>query len=109
MTEITTSSVTVNGEPCRVLEKGTGERIGFLAGLGGTPTWLPFLDRLAEHRTVVVPSIPGFPGGGPNAFRGLDDHLDWLGMTLDLLEEAGLYGCDLIASSVAGMLAADVA
>jgi len=35
--------------------------------------------------------------------------LDWIATTLDLLEAAELPGCDLVASSVGGMLAADVA
>ena len=102
-------SVDVGGEPCRVLAKGTGEPVGYLGGLKGVPTWLPFLDELARSRRVVVPSLPGFPGGAPTAFRDLDDQLDWIGATLDLLEGAGLAGCDLIASSFSGMLAADLA
>jgi hypothetical protein len=56
------SSVEINGFPCRVWTKGTGPKLGFLAGLGGLPRWLPFLDRLAETRTVIVPSLPGYPG-----------------------------------------------
>ena len=58
-----TSSIDINGFATRVWRKGTGPRIGFLAGYGGLPKWIPFLDRLAESRTVVVPSLPGFPGG----------------------------------------------
>jgi pimeloyl-ACP methyl ester carboxylesterase len=101
--------VCVGGEPCRVLEQGEGEPIAYLAGLKGMPTWLPFLDELAASRRVVVPSLPGFPGGAPEAFRELDDQLDWIAATLDLLDGAGLSGCDVVASSVAGMLAADIA
>jgi pimeloyl-ACP methyl ester carboxylesterase len=108
MNDVRSSTVEIAVGPCRVLEKGSGERVGYLAGLGGVPTWLPFLDELAETRRVVVPSLPGFPGA-PKGFHSLDDHLDWLTATLDLLEAAGLDGADLIASSVAGMLAADVA
>lgn len=109
MSGIERSEVLVGGEPCRVLAKGAGETVGYLGGLKGVPTWLPFLDELARDRRVVVPSLPGFPGGAPTAFRDLDDQLDWLGATLDLLEGAGLAGCDLVASSFSGMLAADVA
>lgn len=103
------TEVMVGGEPCRVLTKGQGETLGYLGGLKGVPTWLPFLDELSASRRVVVPSLPGFPGGSPTAFRDLDDQLDWVGATLDLLEGAGLAGCDLIASSFSAMLAADVA
>jgi pimeloyl-ACP methyl ester carboxylesterase len=111
MSGIESSSVAVGGEPCRVLTSGAGagETVGYLGGLKGVPTWLPFLDELARSRRVVVPSLPGFPGGAPNSFRDLDDQLDWVAATLDLLEGAGLAGCDLIASSFSAMLAADVA
>ncbi len=50
-----TSTVEVNGFPCRVWTKGSGPKLGFLAGLGGLPRWLPFLDKLAETRTVIAP------------------------------------------------------
>ena len=100
-------SVEVNGQPCRVWEKGSSEAIGFLAGLGGLQQWPPFLDRLAERRRVVVPSIPGFPGA--NGHDLLDTQLDWVLAVHDLLTAAGLDGADLIGVSVGGALAADVA
>jgi len=109
VSELRTSTVTVAGEACRVLEKGDGEPVAFLAGLGGVPTWLPFLDQLAETRRVVVPSLPGFPGGAPSGFRSLDGHLDWISATLDLVDGCGLAGADVVAASVGGMLAGEVA
>jgi pimeloyl-ACP methyl ester carboxylesterase len=100
-------SVLVNGVSCRVWEKGRGEPVGFLAGLGGVVRWTPFLDALAERRRVIVPSLPGFPGG--DGLEQLDDSMDWVAATLDLLEGAGLDGADLVGASVGGMLAAEVA
>jgi pimeloyl-ACP methyl ester carboxylesterase len=79
-----------------------------MAGHGGLPRWTPFLARLAERRRVVLVSPPGFPGSD-SQHEQIDGHLDWLCATLDLLEAAGLSGCDLAASSTAAMLAADVA
>ncbi|MEW6268383.1 MAG: alpha/beta fold hydrolase [Thermodesulfobacteriota bacterium] len=99
--------VTVNGEKCRVWEKGDGAPLGFLAGLGGTIRWSPFLEALSQRRRVIVPSLPGFPGGAGHEL--LDDLPDWLAATLDLLEGAGLAGADLVGASVGGMLAAEVA
>lgn len=100
-------TVQVNGQPCRVWEAGQGEPLGYLAGLGGLPRWSPLLERLAAKRRVIVPSLPGFPGGlGHDA---LDSHLDWLVATRDLLNAAGLTDCDLVGVSVGGALAADVA
>lgn len=92
---------------CRVWEKGEGRPLGFLAGIGGLPRWTPFLDRLAERRRVIAPSLPGFPGA--DEFRDLDDHCDWIAALLDLLEGSGLAGADLVGSSVGGMLAAEAA
>jgi pimeloyl-ACP methyl ester carboxylesterase len=56
---------------------------------------------------VVVPSLPGFPGG--LGHERLDDLPDWVAATLDLLEGAGLGGADLVGLSVGGALAAEVA
>jgi pimeloyl-ACP methyl ester carboxylesterase len=99
--------VELNGHPCRVWEKGRGERLGFLPGFGGLPRWPAFLDRLAETRRVIAPSLPGFPGG--EGHEDLDDLPDWIAAALDLLEAADLEGSDLVAASVGGMLAAEVA
>ncbi len=97
----------VNGEPCRVWEAGQGEPIGFLAGLFGLTRWTPFLERLSRTRRVVVPSLPGFPGG--RGHEQLDDLPDWVAATLDLLEAADLRGADLVGASVGGTLAAEAA
>lgn len=99
--------VEVNGHPCRVWEKGRGEPVGFLPGFGGLPYWPAFLDRLAEERRVIAPSIPGFPGGEGHEI--LDDLPDWIAASLDLLEAAELDGADLIGASIGGLLAAEVA
>ena len=99
--------VVVNGRSCRVWEKGAGEPVGYLAGIGGLASWTPFLERLAERRRVIVPSVPGFPGAEGHDL--LDTQLDWILAAQDLLEAAGLAGADLVASSVGAALAADVA
>jgi len=99
--------VEVNGQTCRVWELGRGQRVGYLAGLGGLRRPSPFLLRLAEKRRVVVPSIPGFPGARGHDL--LDDTADWVAMVLDLLEKAELAGCDLIGASIGGMLGAEAA
>jgi pimeloyl-ACP methyl ester carboxylesterase len=103
-----TSTIDVNGFPTRVWSKGTGPKIGFLAGYGGLPRWVPFLDTLAQARTVIVPSLPGFPGGD-RGHTVLDSHLDWVLAVRDIIDQAGLAGADLVGSSVGGSLAAEVA
>ena len=99
--------VEVNGQLCRVWEKGRGSPVYYLAGIAGLPRWTPFLDRLAERHRVVVPSLPGYPGA--TGHDQLDGTLDWITAALDLLEAAGLDGGDLIGASVGGTLAAEVA
>jgi pimeloyl-ACP methyl ester carboxylesterase len=108
MTEPETLTIDINGFASRVWRKGSGPRIGFLAGYGGLPKWIAFLDRLAEKRTVIVPSLPGFPGGG-RGHTVLDTHLDWVLAARELIDKSGLAGADLIGSSVGGSLAAEVA
>jgi pimeloyl-ACP methyl ester carboxylesterase len=103
-----TTTVDINGFATRVWRKGTGPRIGFLAGFGGLPKWVPFLDRLAETRTVIVPSLPGFPGGD-RGHSVLDTHLDWVLASRELIDKAGLAGADLAGSSVGASFAAEVA
>ena len=108
MSEPEELSVEINGFSCRVWQKGQGPKLGFLAGFGGLPRWIPFLDALARERTVVVPSLPGFPGG-ERGHTVLDSHLDWVLAVRQLLRKAGLEGADLAGSSVGGSFAAEVA
>src|ERR1700676_4385115 len=82
-------TVQVAGGSCRIWEKGAGAPLGVFFGLSGCPRWSPFLDILAQSRRVVVPSLPGFQGSDTQ-HRSLDGHLDWITVTLDLMEQAGL-------------------
>jgi pimeloyl-ACP methyl ester carboxylesterase len=103
-----TLTIDVNGFSTRIWRHGTGPKLGFLAGLGGLPRWMPFLDELAKSHTVIVPSLPGFPGGD-RGHSVLDSHLDWLLAVREILDRAGLTGADLAGSSVGASLAAEVA
>lgn len=108
MSELRERQIEVNGSSFRVWEKGEGAPIGYLPGYGGLQRWTPFLDKLAERRRVVAPSLPGFPGG-ERAHLELDSYFDWVLATHDILDAAGLGGADLMAVSFSGTLAADVA
>ena len=103
-----TSTIDVNGFATRVWRKGSGPSIGFLAGYGGLPRWIPFLDRLAATRTVIVPSLPGFPGGD-RGHSVLDTHLDWVLAVAAIIDKAGLAGSDLVGSSIGASFAAETA
>jgi pimeloyl-ACP methyl ester carboxylesterase len=108
VSEPETATVDVNGFPTRIWRKGSGPKLGFLAGFGGLPRWIPFLDELAASHTVIVPSLPGFPGGD-RGHSVLDSHLDWLLAVRETLDKADLAGADLAGSSVGASLAAEVA
>ena len=86
---------------CRVWKKGEGPKLGFIAGFGGLPRWIPFLDGLARQRTVIVPSLPGFPGGD-RGHTVLDSHLDWVLAVRQLVRKAGLDGAAHAADPAAG-------
>ena len=107
MSEPETLTVEVNGQPCRVWRKGQGPAVGFLAGFGGLPRWIPFLDRLAERRTVIAPSLPGYPGGLGHTL--LDNNLDWVLAVRQLVVKSGLDGADLVGGSAGGAFAAELA
>ncbi len=108
MSDPETLTVDVNGFSTRIWRKGSGPKLGFLAGFGGLPRWVPFLDELAKARTVIVPSLPGFPGGD-RGHSVLDSHLDWVLAVRETLEKADLAGVDLAGSSVGASLAAEAA
>src|ERR1700733_13500658 len=92
----------------RIWRKGAGPKSGFLAGFGGLPRWVPFLDELARTRTVIVPSLPGFPGGD-RGHTVLDSHLDWLLAVREILDQADLAGPGLVGDSGGAPLAAEIA
>lgn len=108
MSEPDTQTIDINGFSTRVWRKGRGPVLGFLAGFGGLPRWVPFLDTLAESRTVIVPSLPGFPGGD-RGHSVLDTHLDWVLAVREILNKSGLAGAPLAASSVGASLALEAA
>ena len=91
----------------RVWEKGSGEPLLFLAGIGGLTRWTPCLDALAATRRVIVPSLPGQPGG--LGHDELDSVLDWITATLDLIDAVGALGIDWVGVSIGGTLAAEAA
>jgi pimeloyl-ACP methyl ester carboxylesterase len=108
MNEPQVFSVEINGFPTRVWQAGAGPKLGYLAGFGGLPRWAPFLDVLSRERTVIVPSLPGFPGGD-RGHTVLDNHLDWVLAVHELLNKSGLDGADLAGGSVGASFAAEIA
>ena len=102
-----THTAEVNGQACRVWDKGEGQALVVLAGFGGLPRWTPCLEHLAARRRVIAPSLPGFPG--TSTIGPLYNHLDWLLAARDLIAAAQQERCDLMGVSLGAALAADVA
>ncbi len=109
MSAVQEKSIKINGSLCRVLEKGSGEPLVVLSGHGGIPRWNDFLDKLSQTRRVIAPSLPG-QQGSERGHDLLHSPLDWVAMTLDLLDACGApQGVDVIATSAAAMLAGEIA
>lgn len=97
----------VAGAHLEVVEVGQGPVVGYLHGILGTPTQLPFLAALAErgHR-VIAPNLPGFGGSEPLPCRTI---FDWVGHLSETIDVCGLAGSPLVTASVGAMVAAELA
>lgn len=99
--------LTIDGCEIEMLTGGSGPAMVFLHGAGGAHGWAPYMERLAEHYTLYVPSHPGW---------GRSDTPDWLdGMGdlayfyLDFLDALGEDEVHLVGGSLGGWLALEVA
>jgi pimeloyl-ACP methyl ester carboxylesterase len=82
-------------------------KLVYLFGLAGHPANSPALDALAgDGWDVIVPRIPGFDG---RSFQTPDDYIGWLTVLWDALDETGALPAPVVAASVGGMLAVDLA
>jgi pimeloyl-ACP methyl ester carboxylesterase len=98
---------TINGCKIRLMRSGQGAPLLFLAGSGGAPAWLPYMEQLAQRFDVIVPEHPGF---------GASDTPDWLDHVgdlayfyLDAIAALGLNGIHLVGHSLGGWIAAEIA
>src|SRR2546426_9842096 len=99
--------VNVGGVQIRLLKGGSGAPLLVLHGTEGNPGWRRYIQALAEHFTVYLPSHPGFDGS---------QRPTWLNSILDLvcfytwfLETQGLEGVRVIGCALGGWLAAEMA
>ena len=91
----------------RVWTKGKGKKLCFLGGAGGLKKWTPFLDKLAETRKVIAPSLPGFPGG--TSAESLDQLMEYILASCDVLEAADCLDSDIAGASFGATIAAEIA
>jgi pimeloyl-ACP methyl ester carboxylesterase len=87
---------------------GSGPPLVYLHPAAGL-AWDPFLERLAEERTVYAPQVPGTTAGRPNAIRAVDDLWDHLLLYEEEIRGLGLDRPAVIGQSFGGMLACELA
>ncbi|QEP30644.1 alpha/beta fold hydrolase [Pukyongiella litopenaei] len=107
-TPIRRETVSLAGREVDLCRAGQGGELLFLHS-GPSPVYdsRSFLERLARDHTVFA---PGHPGLGrlprPAEFRRIDDLVYFY---LDLVDELGLRGRPVVAASVGGWIAAEMA
>jgi 2-hydroxymuconate-semialdehyde hydrolase len=102
---VTARTIEVDGVATAVLEAGDGPPLLLLHGgieCGGV-MWTPVLSRLAEHRRIVVPDIPGLGDSAPVARLDVDTFGRWV---TALVERLGLEQPTVVAHSLIGSLTA---
>ena len=87
---------------------GSGPPLVFLHPAPGL-AWDPFLERLAEERTIYAPQIPGTTAGRPEQIRAVDDLWDLVLLYEEAIRRLGLDRPDVIGHSFGGMLACELA
>ncbi len=91
----------------RLWRDGNGERVVFLHGAGGWPTWGPFFASLAGKCEVLLPEHPGFGlSDNPAEIRNVADVAMYYLDFLDALDGPPVH---LIGHSLGGWIAAEVA
>lgn len=106
-------TVEVAGRTVTSCRLGGGEPLLYLHGLcdvhsAGTPSEPPlFLARLAEQRHVIAPALPGYPGS--SGLEEIEDVEDCAWQLVDLLDALDLTRVDIVAHSLGGWFAAELA
>jgi pimeloyl-ACP methyl ester carboxylesterase len=98
---------TKRGCSVRVFEAGRGADLLYLHGAGGLFAENPFLDALAERYHVLAPEWPGY--GESKGEELLEDMLDFTLHGWDVAEALGLERPHVVAHSMGGMIAAEMA
>jgi pimeloyl-ACP methyl ester carboxylesterase len=96
------------GIEAKVKVGGEGPPVVFLHGAGG-PAWDPFVEALAEQRTVYAPDHPGTGETERDAIRRVRELWDLVLIYDELLDALGLSRVPLVGASFGGMVACEIA
>lgn len=91
----------------RLRRDGAGERLLFLHGAGGWPTWGAFMGSLAGQYDVLLPEHPGFGlSDNPSWLRNVSDMAMYYLDFIDALDGPPIH---LAGHSLGGWIAAELA
>jgi pimeloyl-ACP methyl ester carboxylesterase len=104
---VTQESIPVGGTELYLLEDGSGSPCLFLHGIEGHEGWLSVHSTLAQSRTVIAPSHPGFGQTPAPTWMTQVQHqavfYNWF------LQQANLQNVDLVGAGLGGWIAAEMA
>lgn len=107
MIEPTYSTMTLCGASVPLKRAGAGPTMLMIHGGGGSPRFLPAMQKLAERFAVVIPQAPGF--GGTEVPPWLESIADLANFYLDLIDALDLHDIHLVGLSLGGWVAAELA
>jgi pimeloyl-ACP methyl ester carboxylesterase len=99
--------ISIAGVELELIDRGQGSAMLYLHGGAGISVDLPFLELLAKERRVIAPSHPGF--GKSSLPDWLDSMDDIAHIYLELMDRLELTRTDIVAFSVGGWIAAELA
>jgi pimeloyl-ACP methyl ester carboxylesterase len=106
--KVETVAVRHCGIEAKVKVAGSGPPVVYLHPAGG-PGWDPFLDALAEQRTVYAPDHPGTGDTARDAIHHVPSLWDLVLIYDELLDSLGLEHAPLVGASFGGMVACEIA
>ena len=100
--------IDVAGIQAELRRAGNGPPLLVIHGELGVPGWADGFARLAEHRDVIVPSLPGYGGSSrPDWIMGVHDLAAWVTW---FARDLGLpQPLDVVGLSLGGWVAAELA
>lgn len=107
MVEAIYSTVTLCGTSIEMKRAGAGRPMLVLHGSGGSPRFLPAMQKLAERFEVFIPQAPGF--GGTPVPDWLETIADVANFYLEFLAMFDLRQVHLVGLSLGGWTAAELA
>lgn len=103
----TKETMKVAGTTLEMVKGGSGDPLLILHDEIGHHAWLNYQESLAENYTVYVPSHPGYGETAPLSW--IMNMRDMAGWYVRALDELGLDNLNVLAFSLGGWLAAEIA